>query len=1102
MRRLVSRPTTAVVGSLVGGVVIALGLAVPSSAAPPQPGPRTTASLTSEVNPFIGTQDNGNTFPGPSAPFGMVQVSPDTGGEGGYDYSQSFIHGFSQTHLSGVGCPVVGELPIMPTTGAVTSTDTAAYRSGFSHDDEEASPGYYRVGLTKYGIDAELTATDRTGWQRYTFPAGTQANVLFNTAQANSTVFDSEVHVVGDRTIEGRIHNGNFCAGKDEHTIYFSAQFDAPFESFGTWTGSTRTAGSREAATERGGNGAWVTFPAGTTSSTVKVGVSYTGVPGARANLAQETGSGFDFDATRAALTQRWETQLGKARITGGTTARRTAYYTALYHSLLHPNLAEDVDGRYFGWDGKVHTSDGWTARQNFSLWDTYRPQNQLLEILEPDVARDAYLSVLAIGREGGWLPRWALANSETNIMTGDPVTPFLVEGWSKGFLAGHEEEAYALLRKNATGRPPVDSQFNGRSGQHYYEALGYIPFGLELGTDCVHHGGDNDCVHPASATLEYAAADASLAIMAKALGHRADARMFDERGRNYRNLFDSTTGTFRPRLEDGTWLEPYDPVEASHAFHEGGAYQYQWLVPQDPADLVELMGGRRAASDRLDDFFAYDKLLTDPEGTVRNDWIEATYAYYSKPTYNPNNEPDLLAPYLYAWVREPAKTATVTRAAYTLFNPGPDGMTGNDDLGTMSAWYVMSSWGIHPPMSGANYFVVSSPQFERTDITVGRPHTGSANRARQGGHLVVTAPGVSDDRPYVQSLRVNGSRTTKSWIGWDALRSGGSLQHVVGSRPSSWGTRRADVPPSVSTSKGSSATTLSMATRPNPVVLPTGSTSGTFQLELVGQSRRSLPARITVSAPDGWTASPRHKNVVLRSKGVPATVSVPVTLRVPRGAPAGDHQVVVRASAPGVKDVVRTVTVTLKSALPCLGGGAPCAVDLGVERNHDGTASVEASTEGDFDGSGWSFDAALLPAAGPWVHDGVTYAVPSPLGTTPTFVEARGQTLLVPPGARSAMRFIGTTHNGDVTTVLRLTYTDGSVANVPVSLTDWAAGSGHNGNTVAIGMDHRIKAGSGVDGPPVQLFATSSPADPAKQLRSITLPNDPRFEVYALTLQ
>lgn len=1079
----------------------ALALAAPVVGAGPAPAASAATTLTSEVNPFVGTQDNGNTFPGASAPFGMVQVSPDTGGEGGYDYSQSFIHGFSQTHLSGVGCPVVGELPVMPTTGAVTTTDPTAYRSGFTHDDEEATPGYYRVGLTKYDVDAELTATDRTGWQRYTFPAGQQANVLFNTAKANSTVFDSEIHVVGDRTIEGRIHNGNFCAGKDEHTIYFSAQFEKPFASFGTWSGSTRTPGSRDASTSRGANGAWVTMPAGTTSATLKVGVSYTGVEGARANLAAETKDSFDFDATRAALTQRWEKELGKARITGGSKERRTAYYTALYHALLHPNLAEDVDGRYFGWDGKVHTSDGWTARQNFSLWDTYRPQNQLLEILAPDVARDSYLSVLAIGREGGWLPRWALANSETNIMTGDPVTPFLVEGWSKGFLAGHEAEAYALLRQNATERPPKDSPYNGRSGQHYYEKLGYIPFGLELGTDCDHKGGDNDCVHPASATLEYAAADASLAIMAKALGKSADAAMFDERGRSYRNLYDSTTGTFRPRLEDGTWLDPYEPVAASRAFHEGGAYQYQWLVPQDPADLVRIMGGRERTAERLDEFFAYDKLLVDPEKTVRTDWIEATYAYYSKPTYNPNNEPDLLAPYMYAWVREPSKTATVARAAYTLFNPGPDGMTGNDDLGTMSAWYVMSSWGLHPPMSGANYFVVSSPQFERTDITVGRPQTGSA---RQGGTLTITAPGVSDDRPYVQSLRVNGSRSTKSWVRWDDLRSGGSLAHVVGGSPSSWGTLPSDVPPSVSTSKGSSAVSMSMSVKPNALVLATGDTSGRFVVDLLGQAQKSLPVRVSVAVPEGWKAAPASSDVVLKSNGVPASASLPVTLAVPEGA-SGTHEVVVTASAPGVPDVVRTLPVRFQVPLTCAGGagaGSPCAVDLAGERNHDGTATVSASTEGNFDGGGWSYDAALLPAAGSWQHQGVTYAVPSPAGTAANFVEARGQTLLVPAGARSALRVIGSSHGGDVTTALRVTYTDGTVADVPFALTDWAAGSGRNGNTVAIAMDHRIRAGQGVDGPPVQLFAASGATDSGKQLRSITLPDDPRFEVFALTLE
>ena len=1095
MRTVLRSLGTAVLAAAVLGPLLPSGAPPAQAAAPPE-------RLVDAVNPFIGTQDNGNTFPGASAPFGMVQVSPDTGGEGGYDHSQTAIYGFSQTHLSGVGCPVVGELPVMPTTGAVTTIDPSRYRSTYSHSDEEAEPGYYRVGLPTHGVQAEVTATDRTGWQRYTFPADKQANVLLNTGKANMRVFDSEVHVVGDRVVEGRIHDGNFCAGKDEHTVWFRAEFDRPFSSFGTWSGSTLTSGARDASTKDGGNGAAVTFPTGTTSVTMKVALSYTGPDGARANLTSESGDSFDFDATRAALAQRWESELGKARITGGAPERRTAYYTALYHSLMHPNLASDVDGRYHGWDGADHVAQGYTPRQNFSLWDTYRPQNQLLEILAPDVARDSYLSVLAIGREGGWLPRWALVNSETNIMTGDPVTPFLVEGWSKGFLAGHEAEAYALLKQNATERPPADSQYNGRSGQHWYEKLGYIPFGLDVGTDCVSHGGDNDCAHPASATMEYAAADASLALMAKGLGHTSDAAMLTERSGWYRNLWDAGTQTFRPRLADGTWLDPYDPVEASHAFHEGGSYQYQWLVPQDPAGLTHLMGGRAATEKRLDDFFAYPKLLADPAGTARTDWIEATYAYYSKPTYNPNNEPDLLAPYVYAWVQQPAKIATVARAAFTLFTAGPDGMTGNDDLGTMSAWYVFSSWGLYPTMSGSNVFVVSSPQFERVDIDVATP---TSVQTGQGGSLTITAPGVTDERRYVQTLTVDGTRTTKSWVGWDALRRGGSVAHTVGTTPSRWGTTPADVPPSAVQAGRDPRLSLSMAARPSPVVVPTGAREARLAVDLVGQAPMSLPVDVSVTTPSGWSAvvgSGDDGAAVLHSNGVPASTTVPVTLRLPAGLGVGDHEVVVTATAPGLEPVTRTVPVQVREALDCVGDAPGCALDLGPARNHDGTATVAAPSEGNFDGSGWSYDAALLPVPGPWVHDGITYAAPVTSGTTPNFVEGRGQTLLVQSGSRTAIHLVGSTHNGDVTTAVRLTYTDGSVQSVPVALTDWAAGSGHNGNTVAIAMDHRIKGGSGVDGPPVQIFSTTVAVDPARQLQAVTLPADDRFEVYALTLR
>jgi predicted alpha-1,2-mannosidase len=1067
---------------LLATAALLIGVAVaPAHAAAPA-----SDDLTTLVNPFVGTENFGNTFPGASTPFGMAQVSPDTGGQGGYDYNQGSIYGFSQTHLSGVGCGVMGEVPIMPTTGAVTSGSTSAYASAYSHTDETATPGYYQVGLSRYGVNAELTATDRTGWQRYTFPSGQQANVLFNTGKANMTVFDSEVHVVGDDTVEGRVHDGGFCAGHDQHTVYFSARFSQPFTTFGTWSRSTLTPGSRDASTTNGSNGAWVSF-ASAHSVVVKVGLSYTGLDGARANLAAET-SDFDFDATRTTLQQRWNDMLHLATISGGTQQRQVAYYTALYHALLHPNLAGDVDGKYRGWDGAIHTAGDYTPRQNFSLWDTYRPQNQLLEMIAPQVARDDDLSLLAIGREGGWLPRWALANSETNIMTGDPVTPTLVEAWSKGFLAGHEDEAYALLKANATERPPADSQYNGRAGIQYYSQAGYIPFGLGVGTDCVSHGGDNDCAHPTSATLEYSAADAALSLMAAGLGHDADAATFAQRGRWYRNEWDSRINHFRPRMQDGTWLAPYDPVGASEAFHEGGSYQYQWLVPQDPAGLVSLLGGRAATAQRLDDFFAYDHLLADPAGTARTDWIASPYDYYSKPTYNPNNEPDLISPYMYAWTGAPAKTATVVRAAYTLFTTGPDGMTGNDDLGTMSAWYVFSSLGLYPTMSGANYFVLSTPQFPSATVHIGQKV------------LTINAPGVDDTSRYIASARVNGDTTQKTWVSWDVLRNGASLAYTVSSSPSAWGTHPGDEPPSVDPVADDERVALSAAITPGSVVVSTAQRSVSATVNVVGQWPGSRLTSVTTHAPDGWSATVRQPGV-LRSNGLPASADLPLTVSIPEGTVEGSYPVSVTVQADGPAPVTRQLTVEVRQARCGATAAGQCGVDLSRDANHDGTATVAASTQGNFDGSGWSYDAALLPPAGASTLHGVIYDMPDATGTANNFVEARGQQVLLPAGQYQALRLLGSAHHGDVVTTATVTYTDGSTASVPLALTDWAAGTGRNGNTVEIAMDHRIKAGQGVDGPPVQIFGTSLPLDPGRTVLSLTLPNNTHAQIYAATL-
>ncbi|MDX8048772.1 GH92 family glycosyl hydrolase [Lentzea sp. BCCO 10_0798] len=1053
-----------------------LGLAVPAHAAQVDEDP------SSLVNPFVGTQNFGNTFPGASVPFGMVQVSPDTGGQGGYDYKATSIYGFSQTHLSGVGCGVMGELPVMPTVGSVDNVDINAYKSDFSHSDEAAQPGYYRVGLPRYGVNAELTATQRTGWQRYTFPSSGAANVLFNTGRSNQTVLDSEIHVVGDRTIEGRVRNGRFCAGKDEHTVYFTATFDRPFASFGAWRGSVPTPGVRDAA-GTGGNGAWVTFDATADRDVVlKLGLSYTGIEGARKNLAAEAPS-HDFDAAVAAAKDVWKKQLDAVRVSGGPRDRQVAFYTALYHSVLHPNLAGDVDGRYMGFDGKVRTASGYTPYQNFSLWDTYRPQNQLLQILEPKVARDVALSVVASGRDGGWLPRWALASSETNIMTGDPVTPFLVEAWSKGLLKGYEEETYNLLRANATSLPPADSPYNGRSGVTYYSDRGYIPSGLELGKDCAHKGGDNDCVHPASATLEYSAADASLALMAKGLGKKADARMFADRGQWYRNLWDSSIGQFRPRTTAGTWLTPYNPVDASHQFHEGGAYQYQWLVPQDPAGLVSLMGGRRETEKRLDSFFAYDKLLVDPAGTARHDWITEPYDYYGKPTYNPNNEPDLLAPYMYLWSGTPSKTATVVRAAMTLFTTGPDGMTGNDDLGTMSAWYVFSSLGLYPTFNGADFLALSSPQFESATVRIGQ-------HGSQGGTLNVSARGVSDTNRYIKSVSFGGRDVRKTWLSWTSLQRGGKLTHEVSAKPSSWGTGRGDEPPSLNDGNADSRRALSASLRNSEIVVPTSDSaqSLTLQLDVLAQSPGATSVRPVVTAPDGWKVS-GAKPFVIVSRHLPTQRTVPLTLSVPAGVAAGSYEVSVQVESVTVKAVVE-----VKPAAVC--AFSSCSVDVTPELNHDGTATVADSASGNFDGGGWSYDAALLPSAGPVTWGGITYQAPDPTGTAPNFVEAHGQALLLPSGQFSWLHVVGSSHNGPVSAGFTVWYTDGTSAEVSASISDWAGG----GPTV-LEMPHRIKAGQGVDGPPVRLFGQSLRLDATKTVRSVTLPDDPRVELYALTL-
>ena len=725
------------------------------------------------VNTFVGTKDEGNTFPGAALPSGMAQSSPIGSHYAGWRYDDERIRGFGHFFLSGAGCYEQGGLvSILPVTGDLPRRfDHREYASPFTHEGEIGRPGYFRVRLTGHGgIDAECTATTRTGVERFTFPAGSRPVVLVNVGQANDRepVFASDVRLVDDRTVTGSVVSQGFCGGRPYPT-HFVTRFDRPCTDSGTWSdGPLR--------------GAWLRFD-GADRVTSVTALSHVDVEGALRNLEAEVYDGdslLGFDELRVKAEYEWRAELSCVDIETADDTDRTVFYTALYHVLLQPLVGSDVDGRYLGFDDQVHTADGWTYYEYFSLWDTYRAHNQLMALLRPDRCRDIGRSVVTIAHQGGWLPRWAYGNVETNCMTGDPVTPFLVDLWRFGLLGGIEEAAFEALWRNATSVPPPSSRFSGRAGNHSYLDRGFVQYDKRFPKK----GQDVDPHHGASATFEYALADSALAVMAEALGHPDGAEVLRQRALNYRVLWDPSvrdrgfTGFPRPKVDDGDWLEPYGP-QGPDGFHEGTAWQYQWLAQHDAAGLVDLMGGQQAALSRLDDFFAMPELLTDHATAVREHWVVGAYDYYDQFRYNPNNEPDLHAPWMYTLFGDAWRTSAVVRAAQTLFVDGPGGVTGNDDLGTMSAWYVFSALGFYPVIPGTGRFVLHAPRFERVVLHL------------DGGDLVIEAPGADPARlQYISDIHLDGESWSDVYVSFERLRCSGLLTYslTLDSAQAGWG--------------------------------------------------------------------------------------------------------------------------------------------------------------------------------------------------------------------------------------------------------------------------------------------------------------------------
>ena len=776
--------------------------------------------LVDSVNTFIGTQDEGNTFPGASAPFGMIQVSPIGTHYAGWRYGDDKIRGFGHTFLSGGGCwEQGGQLSVLPVTGriapggdfdsAVAGTfDHNKYAARYEHGAQSGRAGYYRVRLTDYGgIDVEATALPRVAAERYTFAGKTGSDaaqtghVLVNVAQANfkHRVIGSEITVVGDRVVEGKISTRSFCGGY-QYQLWFRMEFDRPFKAHGVWGQAGGTPGARYSMESEyePHNGAWLSFDLSQDRTVTAVtAISHVDAEGARRNLQSEgmaKGKLLSFDAMRARAQAAWEAELAKIQVDGGSADERTVFYTALYHALLQPHVGSDADGRYRGYDNQIHQAQGWTYYQFYSLWDTYRSQNQLLALLAPRQARDIGRSLVAIDREGGWLPRWGYATFDANTMTGDPVTPFLADLWRYGALTGLEAEAWQALRKNAFAVPPTHLRSEGRAGNVHYQREGYVFFDRGFPSK----GMDVDPENGGSATMEYALADCALAPMALALGQHDDAARLRRNSANWRKLWDEdladTESDFkgfpRPRLENGSWFTPptgsYSP-RSHYGFHEGTSWQYQWLVPQDVPSLTAMLGGREAMAKRLDAFFAFDAIAADPKAARKN-WVAGPYDYYGQYRFNPNNEPTMLVPSLYSFIGQPWKTATVLRAGRTLFTNAPNGVTGNDDLGTMSAWYLFSALGFSPLMPGSGQMLLHPPKFPRIRI------------AFDGGKtLTVQAPqaGAGAER-YIQAVTWDGQPHSAVWLDVDRLRQGGTLHYSLSEQPdrNGWGVDAQDAPP------------------------------------------------------------------------------------------------------------------------------------------------------------------------------------------------------------------------------------------------------------------------------------------------------------------
>ena len=714
-----------------------------------QPDAETECYATEYVNPFIGTDFTGNTYPGAQAPFGMVQLSPDNGLPGwdrisGYFYPDSTIAGFSHTHLSGTGAGDLYDISFMPVTLPYKEADAPlGIHSLFSHDEETASAGYYQVRLKDYDINVELTATERCGIQRYTFPEA-DAAIFLNLRKAMNWDFtnDTRIEVVDSVTIQGYRFSDGWA--REQH-IYFRTRFSKPFASVQLDTAAVIKDGKRI------GSSAIARFDFHTSAGEqilVTTAISGVSMEGAARNLAAEAPAD-DFDKYLAVTRKNWNEQLSKVEIKSNDIDEKVKFYTALYHSMLAPTIYSDVDGAYYGPDKQVHQADGWTNYSTFSLWDTYRAAHPLYTYLEPQRVNDMVKSFLAFSEQNGRLPVWNFYGSETDMMIGYHAVPVIVDAYLKGI--GDFDPKKALAACVATAN--IDEY----RGIGLYKKYGYVPYDV---TD--HYNSENWSL---SKTLEYAYDDYCIARMAEKLGEKQIADEFDKRSLNYKNVYNSQTTFMQPRNNKGSFIENFSPDDYTPHICESNGWQYFWSVQQDVDGLISLVGGKERFAQKLDSMFTYNP-SADEDLPIFSTGMIGQYAH--------GNEPSHHVIYLFNAIGQPWKTQKyAAEVMHELYKNTPAGLCGNEDCGQMSAWYVFSAMGFYPvdPISGK--YEIGTPMYPEMKMHLANGKT-----------FTILAPAVSKENIYIQSVKLDGKPYDKSYITHEQIMNGSIFEFEMGNKP------------------------------------------------------------------------------------------------------------------------------------------------------------------------------------------------------------------------------------------------------------------------------------------------------------------------------